>query len=130
MTMSPTSWINRLFLGALPSSAMVSRKRRAFSPIKLEFLEDRTAPAGGITSTGLEAAQPQITSVSLNGEPSAAALTGPQHSRIVDVQLAFDQPVQLDAGALSLSLHTNNVRYDGVSQPSGMGAIPTLVVAH
>jgi hypothetical protein len=70
-------------------------------------------------------APPQITSINLNG--GVAALAGAQHSRVVNVQVTFDQAVQLETNALLLSLHTNSVTFGGAAQATGKGAIPTLV---
>jgi hypothetical protein len=74
------------------------------------------------------ATPPTITSVTLNG--GLAAFAGSQRSRMINVQIVFDQAVELDANAMTLALHVGNVRYNGALQPTGMGAVPTLVLAH
>jgi hypothetical protein len=71
------------------------------------------------------AAPPGLVSVTLNA--GVAEFAGPQHSRIVNVTAVFDQAVQLDPGALALSLHLTDVTFAGVSLPGGMGAVPTVV---
>ena len=65
---------------------------------------------------------PQVVSVTTNG--NIASLAGVQHSRIANIVIAFDRPVQLDANAVALALHTNNVIFAGVPQPAGIGALP------
>jgi hypothetical protein len=115
--MSRTYRLNR-WLGNSKDSASAIRRRRALRPLRMETLEDRTAPA---------LLPPVITSMAVNGGAAAADFGGPQQSRVVNVEVTFDEPVQLDAGAMSLALHTNNVTYAGAAQPQGMGAIPDLV---
>jgi hypothetical protein len=82
------------------------------------------APAASLASA---AVPPQIVSIKPNGGLAADALGGAQQSRLVNLEVTFDQPVQLDTDAMALALHTNNVAYAGVAQPSGIGALPTLV---
>lgn len=65
---------------------------------------------------------PKVVSVTPNG--NIASLAGDQRSRVASLVVAFDQPVQLDANALTLALHTNNVTFNGVVQPNGFGALP------
>lgn len=69
---------------------------------------------------------PQVVSITPNGD--IPSLAGAQRSRVVSLVVAFDQAVQLDVGALTLALHTGTVRYNGIDQPGGMGAIPALVI--
>jgi len=38
--------------------------------------------------------------------------------------VTFDQPVDLDANAVALALHTKDVTFAGVAQPAGIGAVP------
>ena len=71
---------------------------------------------------------PRIVSVTPNA--GLAAFAGAQHSRIVNLQVAFDQPVALEADAMTLALHSNNVVFNGVPQPTGLGAVPTLVLSN
>lgn len=68
---------------------------------------------------------PSVVSVTTNG--GVVGFSGAQHSRIVNLQVVFDQAVQLDANAMTLALYTNNVNYGGTAQPSGMGTIPTTL---
>jgi hypothetical protein len=68
------------------------------------------------------ASQPQLLSVTPNG--NIASLAGAQRSRIASLVVAFNQPVQLDAGAMTLALHTNTVVFGGVEQPAGVGGLP------
>src|SRR6186997_14262 len=49
--MSHKSWLNRFLKGVSKSSRTTPRHRPAFSPVRMEFLEDRTAPAT-LTWTG------------------------------------------------------------------------------
>jgi hypothetical protein len=80
--------------------------------------------AGGSSNTinfPVVAALPRVVSATPNG--NIPGLAG-SNSRVVSLVVAFDQPVQLDAHAIALSLHTGNVIYNGVPQPSGMGAAP------
>jgi uncharacterized secreted protein with C-terminal beta-propeller domain len=70
------------------------------------------------------AAPPTVTSFTVNG--GNPAISSSQRSRVVDVTVSFDQAVQLDANAIKLTLHTNDVSLGGVAQPNGVGAIPTL----
>jgi ELWxxDGT repeat protein len=53
------------------------------------------------------------------------SLASPQASRIVNVMVTFNQPVQLDDGALALALHMNDVVFKGQNQPDGFGVLPT-----
>src|SRR5262249_14491173 len=69
------------------------------------------------------AALPQVLSVTPNG--NVPALIGSQLSRVVSVAVVFDQAVLLDTYAMMLSLHTNNVSFNGVLQPNGVGVLPT-----
>jgi len=64
--------------------------------------------------------------ITVNGDTGPFA--GPQQSRVVSLKLDFGQSVQLDQGAVTMALHTNNVSYDGVAMPTGLGAVPTLVL--
>lgn len=69
------------------------------------------------------AVAPKIVSITPNGnQPS---LSSSPSSRVVSIVATFDQAVQLDADAVKISLHTNNVVYDGVAQPAGYGSLPT-----
>jgi hypothetical protein len=70
---------------------------------------------------------PAPTLVSVTPNANIATLEGPQRSRVASLVVVFDQPVQLDAGALTLALHQNNVRFDGVAQPTGYGAVPAAL---
>jgi len=69
------------------------------------------------------AGAPTVVSVITNG--NIASLAGAQHSRIASLVVTFDKPVQLDANAMSLGLHSSNVLYAGAMQPDGYGALPT-----
>jgi hypothetical protein len=66
---------------------------------------------------------PLVLSVTPNG--NLASLAGDQRSRVASLVVAFDQAVQLDPGAMTLALHTSNVRLGGVLQPDGYGSLPT-----
>jgi hypothetical protein len=55
------------------------------------------------------------------------SLAGDQRSRVASLVVVFNQPVQLDAHALTLALHTNNVFLGGSAQPTGFGAEPTVL---
>jgi len=68
----------------------------------------------------------QLANVTMNG--GTGPFAGAQGSQVVNTQLDFGQPVQLDQGAVTLALHTNNVNYGGNAVPSGMGAIPDLTL--
>ncbi len=57
---------------------------------------------------------PQVVGIAVNG--NLPAFAGAQRSRVVRLQVVFDQAVQVDAGAFALALHTNNL---------GLGALPT-----
>jgi hypothetical protein len=65
---------------------------------------------------------PTVLSATTNG--NIAALAGTQHSRVASVVVTFDQAVELDAGAVTLALHTNNVSFDGAALPDGYGTLP------
>ncbi len=65
--------------------------------------------------------------LSVTTNANISALAGPQHARVASVVVTFYQPVNLDANAITLALHTNNVFFGGVAQPNGMGAVPTTV---
>jgi hypothetical protein len=67
---------------------------------------------------------PQVLSVTPNG--NLPALAGNQRSSVVSVQVVFNQPVQLDPGALTLALHGNNVVFAGVAGP--FGSLPTDLI--
>src|SRR6185369_10555013 len=56
------------------------------------------------------------------------SLAGAQRSRVASLVVVFDRPVQLDPNAMTLALQTNNVRFGGVSQPSGYGTLPTSLI--
>jgi subtilisin family serine protease len=75
------------------------------------------------TQTVVIGAQPQVASVTING--NIPGLSDPQRSRVASLVVAFDQPVQLDTGALTLALHPLGVVYDGAARPSGYGVVPT-----
>jgi outer membrane protein assembly factor BamB len=66
---------------------------------------------------------PQLLSVTPND--NLTTLAGDQRSRVASLVVAFDQAVQLDTGAMTLALHTSNVRLGGVLQPDGYGSLPT-----
>ncbi len=66
---------------------------------------------------------PQVLSVTPNG--NVPSLAGEQRSRVVSLVVSFNELVQLDAGAMTLALHTNNVSLEGVLQPAGVGSLPT-----
>jgi hypothetical protein len=66
---------------------------------------------------------PRVVRVTVNG--NAPDLVGEQRSLVVGLVVEFDQRVQLDNGAFSLALHTNDVTWAGVAQPSGVGALPS-----
>ncbi len=74
----------------------------------------------------VSAAAPSVVSVTING--NIAALAGPQRSRVASLVVLFDQTVQLDANAMTLALHVNNVTFNGVAQPAGCGSLPTSLV--
>jgi sugar lactone lactonase YvrE len=71
-------------------------------------------------------ARPQIVSVTPNG--NIPSLAGPQRSRVASLVVAFNRAVELDADAITLALHTNDVVVNGVPQPSGFGSLPTNLV--
>ncbi len=66
---------------------------------------------------------PHVVNVTVNG--ATQGLAGPQRARVANLVVTFDERVQLDASALMLSLHTNDVTFGGVPQPSGLGVLPT-----
>ena len=72
------SWLESVLVRTSATFSARSRKRPAFSPIRLEVLETRTAPAGltftgGAGLIGLPGViPPQITSGTLNGGATAA----------------------------------------------------------
>jgi len=68
--------------------------------------------------------QPQLVSATPNGD--LAGFSGTQRSSVNDVVVTFDQPVQLDPNAITLTLHPN-VTFDGVTQPAGFGTLPANV---
>src|SRR6476646_449990 len=53
--MSHESWLNRFLKGVSKPSRSIPRKRPAFAPVRMELLEDRTAPAT-LTWTGASSA--------------------------------------------------------------------------
>ncbi len=68
-------------------------------------------------------ARPQVVSITPNGNiPSLADI---QHSRIASLQVTFNEPVQFDAGVLTLALHANGVAVGSVAMPDGYGVLPT-----
>jgi hypothetical protein len=67
-----------------------------------------------------------VVSVTPNG--NIQGLVGSQRSRVVNVVVVFNQSVDLDANAMRLALHTNNVSVAGVAQPGGYGSLPTTLV--
>jgi hypothetical protein len=75
------------------------------------------------------ATPPTVTGVTFNSTPVFAATVGNanQKSRVVDITIAFDQAVTLDAGAVVLAKHTNAVFYDGAEQVGGMGVVPATL---
>ncbi len=70
------------------------------------------------------APQPQVVSVTVNGD--IASLAGAQRSRVVSLQVVFNEPVQLDLNAFALALHTSGVIFNGVAGP--FGSLPTNLV--
>jgi autotransporter-associated beta strand protein len=83
------------------------------------------AAASNVVSLNVGAAPLQVSSVTPNG--GLGAFAGAQRSRVVDVTAAFNQPVSLDPGAVSLGLH-RDVTFAGVSQPAGLGVVPADLV--
>jgi endonuclease/exonuclease/phosphatase family metal-dependent hydrolase len=79
------------------------------------------SPSVSGVQTVVIGAQPKVNSVAING--NIASLAGPQRSRVASLVVAFDQAVQLDAGAMSLALHTG-VTFDGAAHPAGYGTLP------
>jgi predicted outer membrane repeat protein len=75
----------------------------------------------GITPVG----PPQVVSVTPNA--NIPSLAGVQRSRVASLAVVFDQPVQLDADAMTLALSTNEVVFDGVQQPTGFGTLPSAL---
>jgi hypothetical protein len=69
---------------------------------------------------------PSVVGIKING--GVPGFTDTQRSRVVNVTVTFNQAVQLDAFAMTLSLHTGNVAYGGVAQPAGFGVIPQLIL--
>ncbi len=69
------------------------------------------------------ASPPQVLSVIPNG--NIPALAGVQRSLVASLAVRFNQPVQLDADALTLTLH-DNVTFDGIAGP--FGSLPTDLV--
>ncbi len=60
---------------------------------------------------------PSVAGFAVNvNEPGFA---GAQRSRVVNLQVAFDQPVQVDANAFALALHANNL---------GLGDLPSTLL--
>jgi hypothetical protein len=70
------------------------------------------------------AAQPLLPTITPNGNIAAWAATPNQRSRVVSLLVVFNQPVQLDQGAMAIALHTNSVVLNGVAKPNGLGAAP------
>jgi autotransporter-associated beta strand protein len=81
-------------------------------------------PSTGSTTVTISDAPPApvVSNVIING--GVADFGGDQRSRVVSLQVAFANPVQLDAGAMTLRLHTINVTFDGVAYPDGYGTLP------
>jgi fibronectin-binding autotransporter adhesin len=78
-----------------------------------------------VTITG-GATSPSVVSITTNaGLPGFAP---PQSSRVINQTVTFDQAVQLDPDAITITLHLNNVAYDGIPQPSGYGTVPATVI--
>jgi hypothetical protein len=69
---------------------------------------------------------PNVVSVTPNG--NIQGLAGSQRSRVVNLVVVFNQAVELDANAMRVALHTNNVIVGGVAQPGGYGSLPTTLV--
>jgi hypothetical protein len=84
--------------------------------------DDFQNPVGQGMAYGYSNIPPRIVSVDING-----GLGGAQRSRVVDIRVVFDQPVQLDANAMALALHAN-VRFDGVLRPAGCGTLPAALI--
>ncbi len=59
---------------------------------------------------------PAVVGIAVNG--NLPDFAGPQRSRVVSLQVAFNQPVQIDNGAFALALHANNL---------GLGELPTAL---
>ena len=89
------TWLQRLLRGHSKSSAIASRKRPAFSPVKLELLEDRTTPTGAdlwANATAIPQGNPWSSTVTFNdptnnstytleaGEPSSLIANPSTHS--------------------------------------------------
>jgi hypothetical protein len=75
-----------------------------------------------VTVSGSGAA-PSVVSVTVNG--GLADFAGIQRSRVINLTVVFDQPVQLDTNAIALALHTGNVSFAGNPLPQGFGVLPT-----
>jgi hypothetical protein len=97
-------------------------------PITAEYSGDAAAGFAASTSNTLSfvvspaATPPQVVSVAPNG--NILEMAGVQRSRIASLVVTFDGPVQLDADAMALALHTNTVVFNGDPQPAGFGTLP------
>ncbi len=67
------------------------------------------------------ATAPQVLTITPNG--NIASMSNNQWSRVVSLRVVFDQPIEYDAGAMTLALHTNSVIFDDV--PGPFGDLPT-----
>jgi hypothetical protein len=80
-----------------------------------------------IVSISAAVPAPSVLNITPNGNSGPAAFRN-NHSRVVSLTVLFNQPVQLDSGAMALSLHTNNVTFAGALQTDGLGVVPVNLV--
>ncbi len=66
---------------------------------------------------------PKVLSATPNG--NTPSLAGDQGSWVSSLVVVFNEAVELDADAMSLALHTNNVKFLGIDAPGGYGSLPT-----
>jgi hypothetical protein len=107
----------------LPKSAF---ERSKYAPAGFSFLKK----TGNRQLTAFESARVRREFLSrlervTNGD--IVALAGIQRSRVANLVVAFNQPVQLDADALTIALHTNTVAFGGVPMSAGFGVVPTAL---
>jgi hypothetical protein len=106
------------------ASFQISSLTPGTHPITAEFsgATGFSASTSNTLNFVVSAAPPQVLGVTVNG--NIASLAGPQRSRVASLRISFDQAVEFDAGALTLTRHTNSVTFNGAPQPDGFGVLP------
>ncbi len=115
-------------LSLAPSTGVISGTPDAAGTASFQITATDTVGASAVAAYSIAVnapPPPALAGVTFNGNiPSLLAIPD-QHSRIASVLVASDRPVQLDANAFAVALHSNGVNFNGQALPDGYGILPT-----